>query len=65
MLTGGAIHNAVNVPSLDPEAYEKLRPHLELGERLGRIHGQLSEGEPLRRVTVEYRARSPPPPRRP
>ena len=54
VLTGGAIHNAVNVPSLDPEAYEKLRPHLELGERLGRIHGQLSE-DPLRRVTVEYR----------
>ena len=55
VLTGGAIHNAVNVPSVDPEAYEKLRPHLELGGRLGRIHGQLAEGEPLRRVTVEYR----------
>ncbi len=54
VLTGGAIHNAVNVPSLDPEAYEKLRPHLELGERLGRIHGQLAKEDRLRRITVEY-----------
>jgi D-3-phosphoglycerate dehydrogenase len=54
VLVGGVIRNAVNVPSVDPEAYQKLQPYLELGEYMGRIQGQLCEGR-LERVTVEYR----------
>ncbi|MBI2502674.1 MAG: phosphoglycerate dehydrogenase [Candidatus Latescibacteria bacterium] len=52
-LLNGVIRNAVNVPSVEPEAYQKLRPFIELAERLGRIQAQLSEGQ-LERITVEY-----------
>lgn len=54
VLVSGVIRNAVNVPSLEPEVYAKLRPYLDLGERLGRIQGQLAEGT-LERITIEYR----------
>lgn len=54
LLVSGVIRNAVNVPSIDPEVYQALRPYLELAEYLGRIQGQLAEGA-LERVTVEYR----------
>lgn len=54
VLVEGVIRNAVNVPSIEPEAYEKLRPYLNLGERMGRIQGQLAEGS-LERITIEYR----------
>ena len=50
----GVIRNAVNVPSIAPDLYEKLRPWLELGECLGRMQGQLSGGD-VERITVEFR----------
>lgn len=53
LLTTGVVRNAINVPSVEPELYEALRPHLDLAERLGRIQGQLAEGQ-LQRITVEY-----------
>ncbi|MCC7261282.1 MAG: phosphoglycerate dehydrogenase [Candidatus Latescibacteria bacterium] len=53
VLLNGVIRNAVNVPSVEPEVYQKLRPYIELAERLGRILAQLSEGQ-LERITVEY-----------
>jgi len=54
VLVAGVIRNAVNVPSIEPEAYDKLRPYLDLGERMGRIQGQLAEGT-VERITIEYR----------
>ena len=54
VLVAGVIRHAVNVPSIEPEAYEKLRPYLDLGERMGRIQGQLVEGS-VERITIEYR----------
>ncbi len=54
VLMAGVIRNAVNVPSIEPEAYEKLRPYLDLCERMGQIQGQLAEGS-LERITIEYR----------
>lgn len=53
ILADRVIRNAVNVPSVEPEVYNKLRPFLELAERLGRIHAQLSEGQ-LEGITIEY-----------
>jgi len=47
------IRNAVNVPSVEPEVYQKMRPFLDLADRLGRIQAQLAEGQ-LERITVEY-----------
>ena len=54
VLTDRIIRNAVNVPSVDPEVFQKLRPYIELAERLGRIQAQLSEGQ-LERITVDFR----------
>ncbi|MEE3042227.1 MAG: phosphoglycerate dehydrogenase [Candidatus Latescibacterota bacterium] len=54
VLVDGVIRNAVNVPSIASDLYEKLRPWFELGECLGRVQGQLSGGD-VERITVEYR----------
>jgi D-3-phosphoglycerate dehydrogenase len=54
VLTDRIIRNAVNVPSVDPEVFQKLRPYIELAEGLGRIQAQLSEGQ-LERITVDFR----------
>ena len=54
VLTDRIIRNAVNVPALEPEVFQKLRPYIELAERLGRIQAQLSEGQ-LERITVDFR----------
>lgn len=53
VLMGRVIRNAINAPSVEPEVYEKMRPYLDLAERLGRLQAQLNEGH-LERVTVEY-----------
>ena len=48
------IRNAVNVPSVEPEVFQKLRPYIELAEKLGSIQAQLGEGQ-LESITVDYR----------
>jgi D-3-phosphoglycerate dehydrogenase len=52
-LTTGSIVNAVNVPSLDGEARQRLRPWLTLAERLGRFQSLLIKGQP-QEIEVEY-----------
>ncbi len=52
-LRNRAIRNAVNLPSLDPETYQVLRPWITLAERIGLIHTQLFGGK-LKEVTVRY-----------
>ena len=44
VLMGRVIRNAINAPSVEPEIYAKMRPYLELAERLGKLQAQLSEG---------------------
>jgi len=41
-LLKGAIRNAVNMPSLDAKTFETVRPYLSLGNKLGRLVGQLA-----------------------
>lgn len=48
-----AIKNAVNLPSLDPEAYKVLKPWLTLAEKIGKLHTQLVQGS-LKEVTIRY-----------
>src|SRR5829696_1028399 len=45
-LKDGIIRNAVNFPSVPPEDVPKLRPYLELAERLGALVRQLVPGRP-------------------
>ncbi len=40
-LAEGVIRNAVNFPSIPAEEYPRLRPQLQLGEKLGRLIAQL------------------------
>jgi D-3-phosphoglycerate dehydrogenase len=44
---------AVNAPAIGGEAMRRLRPLLDLAERLGRLSGALADG-PLQRVEVRY-----------
>jgi D-3-phosphoglycerate dehydrogenase / 2-oxoglutarate reductase len=52
-LLRGAISNAVNFPSISAEEAPKLRPYLELAEKLGSFAGQLTETG-IKRVQLSY-----------
>jgi D-3-phosphoglycerate dehydrogenase / 2-oxoglutarate reductase len=41
-LAEGQIRNAVNLPALPAEQYRRLRPYIELGERLGSLIAQVA-----------------------
>ncbi len=48
----GGITNAVNVPSLSAEEAPRLRPYMELAEKLGQLVGQVA-GPEIRSIDVE------------
>lgn len=50
----GMIRNAVNMPSVSAEQYRRLRPYLELGERLGAFVAQAAPGRSFSRVRIRY-----------
>jgi len=52
-LTSGAIKNALNAPNLTAEEARKLKPYLQLSQRLGSFVGQLTR-EPIKSLTVTY-----------
>jgi D-3-phosphoglycerate dehydrogenase / 2-oxoglutarate reductase len=52
-LTRGAISNAVNFPSITAEEAPRLRPFVELAEKLGSFAGQLTESG-IKRVQLSY-----------
>src|ERR1044071_9910580 len=52
-LLRGAIANAVNFPSISAEEAPRLRPFIELAERLGSFAGQLTESG-IRKVQITY-----------
>jgi len=52
-LRKGEIHNALNVPAMGVEQLAKLRPYLQLAERLGSFQAQLRTGG-LQKVLIEY-----------
>ncbi|MGA1237189.1 MAG: phosphoglycerate dehydrogenase [Limisphaerales bacterium] len=41
-LVNGTVRNAVNLPNLDATTYTKVKPYLNLGEKLGRLAAQLA-----------------------
>src|SRR5258706_2471529 len=47
-LVEGVIRNAVNLPALSPDQYRRVRPYLELAERLGSPVSQTAESLPAR-----------------
>jgi len=52
-LLSGAINNALNAPSLSAEEAKKLKPYLQLAQRLGSFVGQLTQ-DPIRSLTITY-----------
>jgi D-3-phosphoglycerate dehydrogenase len=53
-LADGLIRNAVNMPALSAEQYRRLRPYLELGERLGSMVAQAAPSRSLGRIRIRY-----------
>jgi D-3-phosphoglycerate dehydrogenase len=51
--TKGVVRNAVNLPSLDAEAYARLKPYLELLEKMGYLQAQLIDAG-LKEVEITY-----------
>jgi len=51
-LVNGGVTNALNMPSLSAEEAPKLRPYMELAEKLGSLVGQLAHGD-LPKISVE------------
>ena len=49
----GVPRNAVNMPTVSPEEYQKLTPYLELGENLGAFLAQIA-GERVKEVRISY-----------
>ena len=52
-LLTGAIYNALNAPSLSAEEAKKLKPYLQLAQRLGSFVGQITR-DPIKSLTVTY-----------
>ena len=52
-LMNGAVRNAVNLPNLDAKTYAQVKPYLNLGEKLGRLLGQLAPKQ-VDRIFITY-----------
>jgi len=52
-LKGELVRNTVNMPSIDPRVLAKVKPYLELAEKLGKFQAQLFDGR-INRVEVIY-----------
>jgi D-3-phosphoglycerate dehydrogenase / 2-oxoglutarate reductase len=52
-LIGGAVTNAVNMPSLSAEEAVRLRPYMGLAQQLGGFAGQLVEAQ-VKAIEIEY-----------
>jgi len=53
-LADGLIRNAVNMPAVSAEQYRRLRPYLELGERLGMFVAQAATSPSFNRIRIRY-----------
>jgi len=49
----GVPRNAVNMPAISPEEYQKLAPYLKLGERVGAFLAQIS-GDRISEASISY-----------
>ncbi len=52
-LADGIIRNAVNLPALSADQYRRVRPYLELAERLGSLVSQAAPSRPAR-IRIRY-----------
>ena len=52
-LINNIVRNAVNLPTIEPETAEVLKPYFDLSEKLGSLLGQLVEGN-VKKVEIKY-----------
>jgi D-3-phosphoglycerate dehydrogenase len=52
-LLTGEVRNAVNLPYLDAQTYEQIKPYMALGEKLGRLLAQLAPPQ-VDRLHITY-----------
>lgn len=52
-LLTGEVRNAVNLPYLDAKTYEEVKPYLTLGEKLGKMLGQIAPNN-VDRLHITY-----------
>lgn len=55
-LNTGTVMNAINMPSVSAEEAAKLKPYLDLAEKLGSFAGQITETG-IKSVTIEYQGK--------
>ena len=56
-LVNGVIRNAINAPSVAPEMLSKMKPYIELSERMGCFFGQIIDhvtSDRLTKITFNY-----------
>jgi len=53
VLKGGQARSAVNIPAMKPDIIAKVKPYMQLAEKLGSLASQLF-GEALNEVKIEY-----------
>jgi D-3-phosphoglycerate dehydrogenase len=53
-LADGLIRNAVNMPAVSAEQYRRLRPYLELGERIGMLVAQAAPSPSFNHIRIRY-----------
>lgn len=53
VLLGLPVHNAVNIPFIQPEIMEKARPFMTLSEKLGKLAAYLADG-PIRETDIKF-----------
>jgi len=51
-LSEGILRNAVNLPAVSPEQYRRLRPYIQLSERLGAFAAQAAPSRSFTRVRI-------------
>lgn len=56
-LLTGEVRNAVNLPGVDAKTYELVKPYLLLGEKLGKLLGQLTP-QPYDRLHITFGGRA-------
>lgn len=52
-LCGKGTKNAVNIPTVDAEVLEQIRPYIHIGEKIGSLLGQLVEGR-IEQMDIRY-----------
>ena len=52
--TKGLIRNAVNVPTVDWETYNKMKPYIDLATKIGSFQGQIAEGG-IKEIEIAYK----------